>query len=85
MKKIALWIFRMILKGIFGKMQDARVVKAERKRDAAVMRTESTEKSMQLEKDMLRKRQEQDKIFEKQVESRPADDPFGADKWNAGT
>ena len=85
MKKIALWIFKMILRGIFGKMNDARVEKAERERDAAILKNESTEESMQFEKETLKKVHEHDKLFEEKVKARPADDPFGIADWNEAT
>jgi hypothetical protein len=82
MKAIFLWILKIFLGGIWGKIQNEEAEKARRERDAAVLTAKSTETALGVEKEILKESIEVEKKFWEEVKARPADDPFGVDTWN---
>lgn len=82
LKIVGGWLIRMLLGSLASSVVRARAERAERQRDAAILRAKSTEESMNFEKALLEKLRDRDKLFD--AGKKDANAPFGAKAWNAG-
>jgi DNA-binding protein H-NS len=82
LKSIGLWILKLLLGGLFNKIESAEVKKAEQERDAAELKAESVEVGKELEKKMIESDVAVEKKAAEEKAARPPSDPFGVDDWN---
>jgi hypothetical protein len=81
---IGMWLLKAILGGILGKIDDTITEEANRQKDAALLKAKTVEEGTAIEVQMIEKEKVIDKQFVADKAARPADDPFGVGKWNAG-
>jgi hypothetical protein len=79
-----MWILGKIFGNAVAENEKMKRINAELEASAAKASAKSIEESKDFEINLIRKHQEVEKAFKVKVESRPADDPFGAKAWNAG-
>jgi hypothetical protein len=80
LKSIGLWLLKIVLGGIYGRVMARIEAEAEAKKQAALLHAKTTEQSAATEIAVEKAKNDVKEKYEK-MEADPAD-PFNTDKWN---